>query len=1292
MKAMLKFFAKSLLTLIFLFFLFLTLSLGILQTKEGQTWFLTHLVSYLENKTNTQIQMNEIRYSFPMNLRVKDIKISKDNQSLLSIDELEILGNFPKLFQGKLVFSTLRASNVLVNDIINDSSKNELSHLQGKPQRAWDALLVPFYLKIENIDIQKIQLSSTILKTISLSSEIKQEVKSSFFNLNGMISNNPFRSSIAAHLLITAKNNNLELMPCSLGIDAQNHQLSFSFHCNQFPLQVIKDELPSQMTTHIALYGNAPMAAWQNLAQDTFKDDFPIEGNFKISLHLPLDDPSILSTLIEQETLIRGHYHYQSNHGIDLFDFKINNSNLSLEGKANVTTRGEIRQAHFKGDIENLARFQHWLGKDVQGKLAFKGEAEGSIQSIFIASQIESPLLTFQEQNFPNFSSTFRTTLKDKVWGGYMTLQFDHQNTPWMISSYFDGIVNQYFALHQLQIDAYQSRLEGEITTHFPEFIWDGALEAKINNLQNISHLWNMPLTGKGHFYLNLGSTLDSNKQRIQTYSAKFIGNDLKGNDWQIQNLTLHFEIDPLQNLKEFFQVKTYAEGQQSHWKDYSIDQFKSQATYQIDLSQKNLTELSIEWNADNIKSSDGQASKSSGEAKLKNPLQAMEGSIRFAFQDFRTPLVSLENIQGSTVIHLHQSLWPFYLNGQGMLKDQLVFSVEGAWHFQQDSLEIQANLLKGQFGPYPLQLLQPVHFSKLPHATQISSLNLRWGEAELKADFKLEQEKLFGRVKTNAMPSELFYYAYPELPLVGRVSLEGFLEGSLQNPQGKFQIDLHHVQINEDLFAQKPFIAGRLNLELNQHVIQLTSDLKGIGRSPLLISGYLPIELTFSPFIFKINGEKPFDLSLNAEGELDPYLHLFYNDATNLSGQAKIALKLNGSFNAPKIQGYIDLINGAYESLSTGALYHNIQGRLEGDGTKIVLTKFSAQDSKQGAITATGAVAIDAKKYFPFDFKIQPSHIFILDSDYASISASGSLDLIGNIKKSKLQGRLTVDQAVVHLEEALPHQIKTVDVKHINLPNGKKPSDYSDKNEKMSSIDLDIKLDAPNNVMIKDIHLNSDWKGSIEVTGNLENPQLHGDLRVTRGEYDFNGKIFNLTQGNIHFAGSPGKKTTLYVVASKDIDRIRAEIIVKGSVNKPVINFRSNPPLSQREVLSYILFNRGISDITSDQGDQLSQSFISLNSSEKSASSDDFLSRLRNNIGIDRLDFTAHDEENNDIGLEVGKNITENISLTVNQSMASPPVIAVEAKLLKNIKMQAAAGVNEDAPVRMSIKWKKDY
>ena len=434
--------------------------------------------------------------------------------------------------------------------------------------------------------------------------------------------------------------------------------------------------------------------------------------------------------------------------------------------------------------------------------------------------------------------------------------------------------------------------------------------------------------------------------------------------------------------------------------------------------------------------------------------------------------------------------------------------------------------------------------------------------------------------------------------------------------------------------------------------------------------------------------------MAFQAEGELDPYLHLLYNDTINLTGQAKIALKLSGQMQAPQIQGGIDIYQGAYESLKTGALFHNIQARLEGDGSKVVLTQFSAHDNKNGILTAEGSISLNRRQNFPFEFYIKPTNIFLVDSDYAAISASGPLNWSGNIKKSTLKGVLTLSQATIRLKEALPHQIKTIEVKYLNMPEGEHLPAYLEKKESSSAIDLEVTLQSPDRIVIEGNNLSSEWKGDLLVTGTLGDPLYNGDLHISKGEYKLNGRVFNLSQGSIHFAGPLSKKTTLYVVASKDIDRIQAEIIVKGPVNKPAISFRSNPPLSQREVLSYILFNRGISDITPGQGDELTQSFMSLNSNEQTSRSNDFLSRVRNNIGIDRLDFAACDNQNKEFALQAGKYLTENIYVSINKSITDAASVAVEAKLHKNLKLQADQSFFGDDPAqfRMSLKWKKDY
>ncbi len=1302
MTRVLKFFAKFALACFILACLFWTLTFGTLQTKQGQDWATKHLIAYLEKKTQTQIQIGKIHFAFPLDLHLEEVSISQDHLPIVSIQDLDIRCSFTHMLQGKLVFSKVQAFNIAIQRLSHHSE-----HTKETSSRPWDAPLLPFYVKLENIDIKQVKLGESLIQTLALPHDISQIAKESSLNFQGMISNNPFRGSITAHLLITAKSEHSDLTPYSLGIDTQNHHLSLSFHCHHFPLHSFAAEIPATLKAHLALYAAAPVSSWQHLAQNTSPQDrAPIEGHFKLSLTSPEEETPFFSSLVGAQTSLRGRYVVKSTAEIEFLDLKLNHPDYQLEGDVILTDHLATQHTNFKGKIENLARFQTLLGKQIEGQLNLEGHLAGPLHSPFIIVYCDSPRLLISQQVFQNVRSSIQAASANQAWNGLLTLSLDYQNTLWNATSSFNWDREKQLRLYQLQGDAMRSHLEGDITYHAFDSIWEGNIEAEMNNFNDIAHFFNVPISGNGQIQLQFTAAQDEKaEQRKQIFHAKLMGQGLQWIDLKAQQFTLNLTIDPLQKEPLVLQVQSDFEGQQVGWKDYFVQSCQIHSIHEIHLADQSFQHFSTEWEAQAIRWPTGQAAHVKGQARLRNPLEMIEGNIQFHAEHVQTEMARLDELEGSGHFDLNQTEWPFQLKGRGFWKDHFRFFAKGNWHLQKEKFELHTHQLTGEFGPYLLQLLEPLHVTRHLNGLQVTGLHLQLGEGKIQGQFNLDQQNVFSTFKTNAVPSELFHYFMPDLPLTGRATFQGQLSGPIQDPRGKLQIDLHNIQVIEDIFAKKPFIAGKLYLDLSGKGIQVSSELKGIGHTPLLISGQLPISLSLDPVNFKIDPNLPFKLALNAEGELDPYLHLFYNDTTNLSGQAKIALQLTGQMMAPQIQGHIDLINGAYESLSTGAIYHNIQAHLEGNGSKIVLSKFSAQDNKQGSITAAGTITLDASKRFPFEFNINPSHIFILDSDYASISASGPLSLIGNMEQSKLRGELTIDRAIVHLEETLPRKVKTVDVKYINLAEGERQPNYLEKKEGKSSIELDIKLQAPQNISIEANHLKSEWKGSIAVTGTPNNIQLYGDLRIARGEYDFNGKVFTLSQGNIHFAGSPDKKTTLYVVASKDIDRIHAEIIVKGPATKPVISFRSNPPLSQREVLSYILFNRGISDITSDQGDQLSQSFISLQSSDQTKASDDFLSRLRNNIGIDRLDFISsnrrldptrpnydYERDNQDIGLQIGKNLTENISVSVNQSMAAPPSIAIEAKLRKNLKAQAESGVNSDAPVRMSIKWKKDY
>lgn len=635
---------------------------------------------------------------------------------------------------------------------------------------------------------------------------------------------------------------------------------------------------------------------------------------------------------------------------------------------------------------------------------------------------------------------------------------------------------------------------------------------------------------------------------------------------------------------------------------------------------------------------------------------------------------------------------FPFSLHTQSEAKEFLGWNIKakGFWKQDEEIWSTEWEEIKGTLGQFPLEIRSPFSIFYEKKEWKIPSLALRWGDIDLTGYFSKKEEMVETSFQADFLSLDVLTPYLNGVKVEGQAHLEGDFKGPLQRLPGAVRARLENIRLDTSLLPASTAIHGNISLEMRPNDLKLQSAIYGIGPQPLMMEGSLPLYFRLPSLELIEIPDQPMDLHLAAEGDIDPYLDLFAPQIAGLDGYIKMDLQAKGTWKEPKIGGTLDLLKGSFESTNTGAIFHEIEAHVEGSTSKLELKKFSAKDDKKGVIQAKGFLELDFQKNFPYEFLITCSKVSLIDADYASLSASGDLQLVGNKDKGKLKGELYVDKASIHLEESLPSSIKTVEVVYVNAPENenKTPHLSATSSEK---IDVDVSLKVENTISVEGKSISSTWKGGVVISGHFDQLLFDGDLNIVKGEYNLNGKIFNLSQGNIHFGGPLSKKTTLYIIASKDINNILTEIIVKGPISKPLVSFRSNPPLSQREILSYILFNRGIYDITTDQGAHLSQSFMEFQTSAQASSSNDYLSRLRNNVGIDRLDFGSSNDS--DYSLEIGKNITENVAFSVNKSIIDAIYsYAIEAKLRKNLKAEAVVGVGDGYQLRTSIKWKHDY
>jgi translocation and assembly module TamB len=106
------------------------------------------------------------------------------------------------------------------------------------------------------------------------------------------------------------------------------------------------------------------------------------------------------------------------------------------------------------------------------------------------------------------------------------------------------------------------------------------------------------------------------------------------------------------------------------------------------------------------------------------------------------------------------------------------------------------------------------------------------------------------------------------------------------------------------------------------------------------------------------------------------------------------------------------------------------------------------------------------------------------------------------------------------------------------------------------------------------------------------EGISLDGVVNTERGEYQFLGRRFVLSQGTAIFTGGPEINPLLQLGAQYTIQpagrpALNINIAINGTVRKPVIVLTSDaqPPLSQSDLLSYLAFGQSSTSLVNSAG-----------------------------------------------------------------------------------------------------------
>jgi len=673
------------------------------------------------------------------------------------------------------------------------------------------------------------------------------------------------------------------------------------------------------------------------------------------------------------------------------------------------------------------------------------------------------------------------------------------------------------------------------------------------------------------------------------------------------------------------------------------------------------------------------------GEAALDASLTAQSGQLQ---------LVHLDKLEAKAKGPLDKLALDFDAHGQNETTSPKEVSLNASATIRggvQSALDIAS--LKLAMGDAQMSLARPTTIG----LTQgITARDLQFdmtgasGPGSVRGDLDIASSARLN-FQLKQIPLDLLSLAMPVDAVHG--SADGDLSLDTVRGQGKLALTFDQIQIAQDIAHENPAFDATLLGNWSGKRLKLTATAQGVSSEPFVLEASLPFVRYAGSAFPTLAKRGATSASLDWDGPLASLTALADLSGQRFSGDAHVALKASGDISAPVVSGEATLTNGSYENFASGTLLQDLNLKLEGQRSQSLAFDMTATDGGAGKISANGQISLDKHASPAIAISTQISNARLLHRKDVDATLDGTLELTGPVfppsleKPALLNGTITSKAMHIQIPESLPVDVPLVDVTEIN-GDGSEPVSRI-VTAKPIPLMLDIAFNTETPARISGRGLDSLWSGKLAVTGRADQPLIKGQMTSDRGTLDFIGKTFTLNKGSVTFPGTYPTEPQFYVELSYARTDFKAKISVSGDPSKPTIAFSSTPSLPEDEILSRILFDKKVGELTPMEALQLARALADMSGTSIGGSGGGIMNRLQESLSLDVLRIDS--SPSGATTVSAGKYIQKGVYVGVEQgALASDSSVKVEIDVTPQISVDTRVGQNASSDI--GVNWKWDY
>jgi len=481
----------------------------------------------------------------------------------------------------------------------------------------------------------------------------------------------------------------------------------------------------------------------------------------------------------------------------------------------------------------------------------------------------------------------------------------------------------------------------------------------------------------------------------------------------------------------------------------------------------------------------------------------------------------------------------------------KLSFSIAGSGTVEDPHLEAHAALANLAVGGEPLGSIQmTAHTAN--HAVSYD-LTSRFDAAELSAhgqtslagDHATQARMEFSRFNIGALLKLAQVQGLSgESALAGTITLDGPLSHP-ENMRGEARIQELVVGIaGLHLHSEGGLHASLANAHLNLDPMHVTGE-----GTDMRLQGSLSLK-------------DKHQLDLAASGTINLKLIQSLDSDLTASGTSTFEIQAHGPLLDPGLRGRVDFQNGAiaWEDIPNGL--SQLHGTLEFNQNRLEVRSLTAM---------TGGGQLSLGGYLSYQ-----------NGFFANLTATGK-----GVRIRYPQGVSSLADASFSLQGPRNNMLLSGNVQITRFAISP-DFDFAALAQQAGGVQAVAPLDAPSNHIRLDVHFTSSPQlnfqnayaklaGNVDLRlrGTVASPSLLGRVSITEGSAILAGTRYELQRGELSFTNPVRIQPSIDLNATARVEDYDISLGLHGTLDKPVVTYRSDPPLPEADVVALLALGR---------------------------------------------------------------------------------------------------------------------